>query len=393
MNHRRVGRTRALVAPAADRRKMTVIALPLLVTVTIVTVFATTLTAGAQPVTPGFTRTNLVANSSSFGPKLVDPNLQNAWGLASSPGGPIWVSDNNSGKVTVYTGGVDGSAVSLQLTVSVPGGNATGQAYNPTSDFPVGGSSGSPAAFVVSSDSVGSKQSPGQIEAWNGGSKFVVEDSPKGAAGGTTPANAVFKGIAIAPKSKYGPLLYAADVANATVDVFNDQFQPMNLPGAFIDPYLPAGYAPFNVAYIAGKIYVTYGMQNAKKTNVVPGAGLGVVDVYSVNGKLIRHLISNGSSSPLNEPWGLAIAPSGFGPFAGDLLVGNLGNGWINAFDPSTGAQVGTIDNSKGYPMKIDGLWGLEVGNSSFGGASSVVFSAGPSGYSDGLLGTLTWVS
>jgi uncharacterized protein (TIGR03118 family) len=336
-----------------------------------------------------FTQTNLVANNSSYGASLVDPNLQNAWGLAAGPGEPIWVSDNNSGRATVYSGGVGGSAVTLDLTVRVPGNNATGQVYNSTSEFPVGGMTGTPAAFIISSDSIGSTQSPGQIEAWNGGSKFVIEDSPTGGAGGTTPANAVFKGIALSTSSKDGPVLLAADVANATVDMFNQDFAPEPSSTKFTDPALPAGYAPFNVQNLGGKIYVTYGKQNAKKTNVVPGAGFGVVDEYNGNGKLLKRLVSNGPSSPLNEPWGLAIAPAGFGPFAGDLLVGNLGNGWIDAFNPTTGKFRGTLDGANNYPITIDGLWGLQVGNASFGGSSSLVFSAGPNGYADGLLGVL----
>ncbi|MGO9341046.1 MAG: TIGR03118 family protein [Acidimicrobiales bacterium] len=349
---------------------------------------ATTAVASAAPAN-SFTQTNLVSNTSSAGASLVDPHLKNAWGLAAGSSTPIWVSDNNSGKATVYSGGIDGSVVSLELTVKVPGGNPTGQVYNPTTSFLVGGPSGSPAAFIVSSDSIGSMQSPGEIAAWNGGSKFVVEDSPTGGAGGTTPAGAVFKGIAISATSKSGPMLYAADVANGTIDMFNGSFQSVSSAGEFVDPSLPAGYVPFNIQNLGGKLYVTYGKQNKAKTNVKPGAGFGVVDVYNVNGKLLHHLVSNGPSSPLDEPWGLAIAPSGFGPFAGDLLVGNLGNGWINAFNPTTGAFLGTLDGTNGYPITIDGLWGLMVGNSSFGGSSSLVFSAGPSGYNDGLLGVL----
>ncbi len=349
---------------------------------------ATSAVASAAP-SNSFTQTNLVANTSSAGASLVDPNLQNAWGLAAGPSTPIWVSDNNSGKATVYSGGIDGSAVSLELTVKVPGSNATGQVYNPTTSFDVGGPSGSPAGFIVSSDSIGSTQSPGEISAWDGGSKFVVEDSPTGGAGGTTPAGAVFKGLAISATSKSGPMLYAADVANGTIDMFNGSFQPVSNAGKFVDPALPAGYVPFNIQNLGGDLYVTYGLQNKHKTNVKPGAGWGVVDVYNVNGKLLHHLVSNGPSSPLNEPWGLAIAPAGFGPFAGDLLVGNLGNGWINAFNKTTGAFLGTLDGTNGYPITIDGLWGLMVGNSAFGGSSSLVFSAGPSGYSNGLLGVL----
>jgi uncharacterized protein (TIGR03118 family) len=340
-----------------------------------------------------FKQTNLVADKASFGAKLVDPNLKNAWGLAAGPTTPIWVADNNSGKATVYSGGVNGSAVSLALTVKVPGANPTGQVFNSAKAFPVGGSKGMPAAFIIDSDSTGSTQSPGQIEAWNGGAKFVVEDSPAGGAGGKTPANAVFKGLALATSTKAGPELFAADVANGTVDVFNKNFAPMSTPGEFKDPMLPKGYAPFGIQMLGGKVYVTYGKQNAAKTDVVPGAGFGVVDVYTVNGKLLHHLVSNGSASPLNEPWGLAIAPTGFGPFAGDLLVGNLGNGWINVFNPTTGMHLGALDGPNGYPIAINGLWGLRVGNSAFGGSSSVVFSAGPNAgstaYGNGLLGVL----
>ena len=360
-----------------------------------VCVAAAGLVAAAEPAVASsapansFTRTNLISNVMNRHPGLVDPNLKNAWGITAGPSTPIWVSDNNASKATVYSGGVNGSKVTLDLTVPVPGGNPTGQVFNPTTAFPVGGSTGPAAIFIVDSDSIGSTQSPGEIAAWDGGKKFVVEDSPTGGPGGMTPTGAVFKGLAIAASTKAGPELFAADVANGTVDVFNSSFASVSTPTEFKDPMLPAGYVPFGIQNLGNKIYVTYGKQNASKTDVVPGAGRGVVDVYSVNGMLLHHLVSNGPSSPLNEPWGLAIAPKGFGPFGGDLLVGNLGNGWINAFNPTTGKFLGTLDDSTGYPVTIPGLWGLMVGNSAFGGPSSVVFSAGPNGYNNGVLGTL----
>jgi uncharacterized protein (TIGR03118 family) len=335
-----------------------------------------------------FKKVNLISNLATSHASLTDPNLKNAWGITAGPTTPIWVSDNNSGFATVYSGGINGSKVSLDLTVPVPGGNPTGQVFNPFKAFPVGGASGSPAIFIVDSDSIGSTQSPGQIEAWDGGAKFVVEDSPAGGPGGKTPKGAIFKGLAIA-NTAAGPELFATDVANATVDIFNSKFASVSAPAEFKDPHLPAGYAPFGIQALGGKIYVSYGKQNAQRTDVVPGSGFGVVDVYSVNGVLLHHLVSNGPASPLNEPWGLAIAPAGFGPFAGDLLVGNLGNGWINAFDPMTGKFKGVLDNSTGYPITIPGLWGLMVGNSAFGGSSSLVFSAGPSNYNNGLVGVI----
>jgi uncharacterized protein (TIGR03118 family) len=345
--------------------------------------------ASVAPPPDVFTKVNLISNQASHRhTSLTDKNLKNAWGITAGPTTPIWVSDNNSGFATVYSGGINGSKVSLDLTVAVPGANPTGQVFNSFKAFPVGGTSGSPAIFIVDTDSVGSVQSPGRIEAWDGGTKFVVEDSPAGGPGGMTPKGAVFKGLAIA-STKAGPELFASDVANATVDIFNSKFAPVSAPGEFTDPRLPAGYAPFGIQALGGKIYVAYGKQNAQKTDVIPGAGFGVVDVYSVNGKLLHHLVSNGPASQLDEPWGLAIAPAGFGPFAGDLLVGNLGNGWINAFDPMTGKFQGVLDNSSGYPITIHGLWGLMTGNSAFGGPKSLVFSAGPSNYNNGSVGVI----
>jgi uncharacterized protein (TIGR03118 family) len=261
--------------------------------------------------------------------------------------------------------------------VPVPGGNPTGQVFNNTTAF--GGS-----AFIVDSDGIGT-HSAGQITAWFGGPSFVVETSPKGGPGGKTPMGAVFKGLGLVT-AKAGPELLAADVHNARVDVFNGKFRLMSTPKEFRDPKIPAGYTPYNVQPLAGRVYVTYGKRNKAKNDVVLGAGLGFVDVYNVNGGLIKHLIAHGT---LNAPWGLVIAPKGFGPFGGDLLVGNLGNGWINAFNPMTGKHLAWLDTPSGKPVAISGLWGLIVGNSAFGGSSSVVFSAGPTGYNNGLVGEL----
>jgi uncharacterized protein (TIGR03118 family) len=362
----------------------------LVVCATVAGLMAVAEPAGATPPPPDrFTQTNLIGGDSSTSPSLVDPNLTNAWGLASSPTGPIWVSDNQSGFATVYTGGISGSAVSLALTVQVPGGNPTGQVFNSdASAFPVGGASGSHAVFIVDSDQNGT-DTAGSISAWNGGASFVTEDSSAGGAGGMIPQGAIFKGLAIADNTAAGPELFAADVANARIDVFDQNFAPVSTPHEFRDPRIPRGWAPFNVQNLNGKVYVTYGKQNASKDDVVPGRGLGIVDVYTVDGKLIRRLASPGCFSPLNEPWGLTIAPAGFGPFAGDLLVGNLGDGRINAFDPNTGRFLGPLRDANGHPFAADGLWGLQTGNAAFGGASSVVFSAGPGGYLQGVVGEL----
>jgi uncharacterized protein (TIGR03118 family) len=343
--------------------------------------------AHAAPSPDSFARTYLIANKASYHAKLTDPNLTNAWGLAAGPATPIWVSDNGSGKAGIYSGGVKGSMVTLDFSVPVPGGNPTGQVFNADSAaFPTGGAMGSSAIFIVATDSTGAKQTTGRIEAWNGGTAFVVEDSVKGGAGGKVPAHAVFKGLAIATKPKAGPELFAADVANGKIDVFSKTFRFVSTPGEFKDPKIPAGFVPFNVQNLGGKLYVTYAKQDKAKTDVLAGKGRGFVDVYTVNGKLIKHLAGGGE---LNAPWGLTIAPKGFGPFGGALLVGNLGNGWINAFNPTTGKYLGWLDTPAGKPVAIPGLWALNVGNSMFGGSSAVEFSAGPRGYRDGLVGIL----
>jgi len=393
----RARRARRLAGAGRARRRAraTVAALAVSGAIVVAAVSPVAASAHAAKAANSFVQTNLVADNASFGAALTDTNLTNAWGLAAGPQTLLWVSDNNSGVVTAYSGGVHGSPVMLQLTEPVPGGNPTGQVFNPTGStakpaFPVGGMSGSPAFFIVSSDSIGATQSPGEIAAWSGGTSFVVEDSPTGGPGGTTPSGAVFKGLAITTTAKAGPELLAADVANGTVDVFDRNFAPVSAPGAFTDPQIPAGFAPFGIQVLKKKVYVSYVMQNATKTDGVPGAGLGFVDVYSGGGKLVRHLVAGGTGSPLDEPWGMAIAPRHFGPFSGKLLVGDLGDGRINVFNPKNGMFMGTLMGKNGMPLTIDGLWGLAVGSNVFGGSTSVVFSAGPNGYADGLVGTLS---
>ncbi len=167
------------------------------------------------------------------------------------------------------------------------------------------------------------------------------------------------------------------------------------LAGTFTDPNLPSGYAPFGIQNIGGKLYVTYAVQDAAKHDDVAGAGNGIVDVFDTNGNFLQRLVSNGSSSPLNSPWGLALAPSNFGQFSGDLLVGNFGDGTINVFDPTTGAFLGTLDDPNGNPIVIEGLWGLLFGNGGNGGATDQLFFSagipGPDHIEDhGLFGDIT---
>lgn len=328
-----------------------------------------------------FVQTNLISNVSTVGAQVVDPDLQNPWGIAFDPIS-LWVSDNNNGLSTVYgiaPGGL--SATPNELTVTVPGGRAstddgsspTGQVYNPTSGFVVSSPSGSgPALFIFDSES-------GQISGWNpaaGLNNGVLEFSSP---------TAVYKGLAM-DTSDQGTFLYAANFHDGTVDVFDSNFQPTQMPGGFTDPSIPRGYAPFGIQAIHGLIYVTYAQQDALAHDDVAGIGHGFIDVYTPDGFLVSRLASRGL---LDSPWGMAIAPSTFGQFAGMLLVGNFGNGRINVFDPSSGRFKGQLRSSQGKPITIDGLWGLLPGTAAQGGTGTVIFSAGIDNANDGLIGSI----
>ncbi|MGD0191450.1 MAG: TIGR03118 family protein [Rhizomicrobium sp.] len=299
--------------------------------------------------------------------KVVDPNLVDAWGLAQSPGGDVWVSDNGTGLSTVYNrknGKVD------SLVVTIPQGNPTGTVYVPSNiDFQVteNGVSGA-AAFLFDSE-------PGVISGWAPNvdqTNAIVAVNNSGNGG-------VYKGLALDTSTQQ---LYAADFCKNQVEVYNPQFQLVN---TFTDPSLPSGYAPFNVVDASGTIYVAFAKQDGQQPclNEVDGASLGYVDVFDTSGHLVKQLIAQGA---LDAPWGMTIAPSGFGSFGGDLLVGNFGNGWINVYNPTTGAMIGTVSDKKGKPIVINGLWSLDNGP----GADQVSFSAGPGAESHGLLGIIS---
>jgi uncharacterized protein (TIGR03118 family) len=380
--------SRAASIGAADSRAASSRAASAAISLAAAGLVAVAAPASAATTPDSFAQTNLIASNASYKAKLTDRYLANAWGIAAAPTTPIWVSDNNSGFAGVYSGGVAGGALYLDFSVPVPNGHPTGQVFNPDPGaFPVGGPNGSPADLIVDTDSNGALPSTGQIEAWDGGASFVVEDSTKGGAGGKVPARAVFTGLALAAAPAAGPELFAADVADGRIDVFDSHFRLLSTPAEFRDPRIPAGYVPFNVQNLGRKLVVTYARQNHAKTGVLDGKGSGFVDVYTVSGQLIKHLAGGG---PLDAPWGLAIAPKGFGPFSGYLLVANQGNGRISAFNPATGNYVGSLETPAGQPVAISGLWALAVGNATFGGPCAVVFSSGPRGYRDGLIGILT---
>ena len=320
---------------------------------------------------PAVTQHNLVADRPGRA-RMTDHSLVNAWGLAHGPNTPLWVSDNGSDVATVYTlGGGPASIGKVPLTVSIPKGAPTGQVFNPTKGFVVPGT-GQAAAFIFASEA-------GVISAWNPASNTAAK-------GVARSSRAVYKGLALV-RSPFGPLLLATDFHHGRVDVFNRRFNMLNTPGLFRDRHLPRGYAPFGISAIAGRVIVSYAKQDAAKHDDAKGAGHGFVDEFTSTGAFVRRLVSRGD---LNSPWGLVRAPKTFGAWAGQLLVGNFGDGRIHAYRLRNGAELGTLHNRHGHAVVIDGLWGLLRGDPSAGGNNALWFSAGPGDEAHGLLGTLT---
>lgn len=336
-----------------------------------------------------FVQTNLVSNRADQGAQITDANLKNPWGVSMGPTTPLWVSDNNAAVATLYNiapGG--GSVTKVPRMVNIPGGRAstgdgpspTGQVFNPTSGFTVTGASGTgPALFIFDSES-------GQLSGWSPtADPFAPDIATAELKPGRTPT-AVYKGLAIATDSD-GTFLYASNFHDGTVDVFNDQWQPVTTPGGFSDPSIPRGYAPFGIQVLNDLVYVSYAKQDADGHDDVAGQGHGFIDIYTLNGFLVERLASRGS---LNSPWGMEIAPAGFGPFAGKLLVGNFGDGRINVFDPVTPHRfLGQLSDQHHRPISIDGLWALRVGTATTGGTGTVLFTAGINDEQDGLMGSI----
>ena len=339
--------------------------------------------------TSAFRQINLVSDQPGKA-HLTDPDLVNAWGLAASPGtdaapgSPLWVADNGSDKATLYTGATPTSVTKAPLIVGVTGAAPTGQVFNSdTSSFVVRdkmGNSGS-STFIFDTEN-------GTIDGWNPGvNPNGTNPSTRTEVARNNGANAVYKGLAIAQASDGKTHLYATNFRSGRVEAYDSTFKPVELPGGlFVDPRLPAGYGPFGIAEINGKLYVTFAKQDATLHDDVAGRGHGFVDVFTNNGAFVRRLVTRGA---LDSPWGLALAPAGFGRFSGDLLVGNFGNGNINVYSPATGAHLGQLRRANGRPIVIDGLWGLQFGNGNAAKTNQLIFSAGPDGEAHGLLGKI----
>ncbi|HEY7111604.1 MAG TPA: TIGR03118 family protein [Thermoanaerobaculia bacterium] len=376
--------------------------------------------AGAHGNDPGFVETDLVVNKQVGNvptltdgngivhiAKVFDPHLVNPWGISESQTSPFWVSDNGDGTSALFsTAGQTFSTVGLLVSIPSPadpagnGGTPTGQVFdivNSPGNFPITGVSASgtettqPAVFIFATED-------GTIAGWNPGvfplgvaltapSTHAIiavnnSDIPDSCHG------AVYKGLAIATGSGGTTRLYAANFRAGTIDVFDTSFKPVTLgPDSFTDPSAPKRFAPFNVVLVGSELFVTYAKSDKAGEDDVPGPGHGFVDVYDLDGNLLRRFASR---HELNSPWGVVKAPATFGEFANDILIGNFGNGRINAFDPGTGKFLGALKDPQGHPIVIEGLWALQVGNGGAGGdANTIYFSAGPNDEEDGLFGSL----
>ena len=324
-----------------------------------------------------YRQTNLLSDIPGVA-RNTDPNLVNPWGMAAGPATPIWVSDNGSDVTTLYRGAIGGTPLSaVPLVVGIPTGAPTGQVFNDSHNFDVSnGKFHGPPLFIFATEN-------GSITGWNPG---VPAPAPSmWAQVGVTVPDAVYKGLAITTDPT-GDFLYAANFHAGTIDVFNGKYKMVHWRGAFQDPKVPAGYAPFNIQNIGGRLFVTYAVQDSARHDDVKGAGHGLIDIYDLRGHLLQRLATGGH---LNSPWGMAWAPSGFGHFAGDLLVGNFGDGAINAYNPVSGHFDGQLMNEDGNVIAINGLWGLRFGDGVAGTPSTLFFTAGIGDESHGLMGTI----
>jgi len=341
------------------------------------------LIAATQTFAQHYQTTNLVSDVPGLAART-DPDLVNPWGLIATGTSPWWVSDNGTGVSTLYNGA--GVKQTTRVTIATPPGDPdpatpTGVVNNPsTGDFKLTAAANSAARFIfVTEDGTISGWAP-SVNATNS----VIKVSH--------PGTAIYKGVTIAQAGGVN-FLYVANFFNGTVDVYDTNYvQVTTLPvGAFTDPNLPEGFAPFNVQNIGGDVFVAYAKQDDEKKDEVAGRKLGYVDVFDGSGTLLQRF-ENGPW--MNAPWGLALAPTagiGFGKASGKLLVGMFGSGQIATFDPVTGEFEGLLRDRHGKPIQIDGLWALRFGNNGGAGPSTTLFfTAGIDDEQHGLFGTIT---
>ncbi len=333
---------------------------------------------------PNVYRVENLVSDGSVAAVHTDPNLINGWGVSFNPAGFVWVADNGTGQASLY----DGLGNPQTLVVAIPSaagggtpGRPTGIVFNGSGDFAVQQGDGAPATSVFIFASL-----DGTISGW------APSVNPTNAilAVNNSASGAIYTGLALASNGDAN-FLYAADFHNAKIDVFDANFQPATLTGSFQDSEIPEGFAPFGIQNLNGNLYVTYAKQDENAEQDVPGPGLGFVNVFDANGNLIRRVASRGA---LNAPWGVTIAPADFGRFSNRLLVGNFGDGWINAFDVATGEFIDQLRDSNGEPIRIEGLWGIAFGNGILAQSTNVLFfTAGPNEGNGGLYGRIEAVS
>jgi len=299
----------------------------------------------------------------------VDAHLINPWGLSFSPSGPFWVANNGSATLTVYDAHGTPVPIANPLVVGVPSpGDATGLVFNGSAGFQITKNGVSkPAIFIFVTED-------GRIEGWNPS----LDATPAIVRVNNGANGSVYKGATISNDH-----LFVTDFTNGVVVAYNSSFQKV---GQFTDPNVPAGYAPFGIESIApGVVVVTFALRNGRDD--VSGDGHGVVDLFSDTGKLIRRFATGGV---LNSPWGIALAPSNFGPASNMLLIGNFGNGRINMFN-SSGQSMGPLMDQSGHEIHPFGLWSIRFGNGGLAGPTNTLFyTAGPNGEADGVLGSIS---
>jgi uncharacterized protein (TIGR03118 family) len=348
------------------------------------------------PAAGSFTDKALVSNNMGVvaTATTIDANLSNPWGIAIAPGLPFWIADNNSNLSTLYsgTGEVETQEItgSTDMGIAIPSSaagvqsNPTGQVYNGGGGFLIATPKGQETAqFLFDGEG-------GTIAAWandSGAAAMTAYDD--GVVNGAN--HAVYKGLAIGTANG-ATYLYATDLHNNKVDVFDTNFaKPVAMQGKFVDPNLPAGFVPFGIAAVSNELYVTFAMQDQAMHDEVTGAGMGYVDAFDFNGNLLNRFASAGV---LNAPWGIAVAPTGFGSLAGDVLIGNFGDGTVNIFTPngtSLATSVGALMVSNGGALSIPGLWSLAFGNGDPDKPTTTLFyTAGFANQTDGVFGSIS---
>lgn len=334
-------------------------------------------------------RANVVATMTT-----IDTNLSNPWGVAAAPGDPFWIADNNSNLTTLYTGtgpvetgvitGSNATGIAIPASAAGVPASPTGVVYNGNGGFMIPTSHGQESALFVY-DGEG-----GTIAAWakdSGATAVTVYDD--GVTAGSD--HAVYKGLALGSVGG-ATFVYATDLHNNKVDVFDTNFaKPPSMQGKFIDPTLPAGYVPFGIAAVNNQLYVTFAMQDTAKHDEVTGTGLGYVDVFDLSGQFVSRFAS---ADTLNAPWGIAVAPTGFGSMGGDVLVGNFGDGSISVFKPNGAALAtseGPLTVNNAQTLTIPGLWSLVFGNGDPDKPVTTLFyTAGFDNQTDGVFGSIS---